>query len=39
MEVRISLCCFTQEETTPVFISALDEKFWLFVVLSGVFNP
>jgi hypothetical protein len=38
MEVRVSLCCFTQEEITPVFILAVDKKFWLFVLLSGVFK-
>jgi hypothetical protein len=38
MEIRVSLRCFTQEEITPVFILAVDEKFWLFVVLGGVFK-
>jgi hypothetical protein len=38
MEVRVSFCCFTPEEITPVFIVAVDEKFWLFVVLSEVFK-
>ena len=36
MEVRISFCCFTPEEITPLFILAIDEKFGLFVVLSDV---
>jgi hypothetical protein len=38
MEVRVSFCCFIPEEITPVLILVVDDKFWLFVVLSGVFK-